>query len=128
MIVHWPFNLNFPTPRISSINIQGLSAYSVEKKGITRFNNKIELLKELAAFSDIINIQETHLRFYDKSTLKLIFPRWNIYYNDYKSNSKGTIIMISDRLLKFFTSKHNIITNGCSVCILLLMVAVYVYY
>jgi len=111
---NWPFESQFPTPKIASFNTNGLSAYDKNAIGSQRFLSCIKTIRILGENSDIILIQETHLNHNEGYLLNANFPSWKIYYNNYNSASMGCAILVSRRIHQFFNIKHEIYDIGAS--------------
>ena len=96
---------SIPHPSVISHNLNSLSAYSIHK---ARKIAIIKTIRRLTALASIVFLQETHLHFFDKDTLKTEFPRHKMYYNNFqttKTKSKaraGTIIMIHESITNHY--------------------------
>jgi len=90
-------NANIPHPTITTLNVNGLSAHSVERSSKTarRHRNIIGIITTLLQTSDILCLQETKLGANDSNALKLYFPHHTIHYNNDRINHAGTIIITS---------------------------------
>ena len=98
MILPWPVQTLLPTPRISSFNLNGFSAYQGHLVSKARHLALLRIILALTATSDIINLQETRLNPYDYHILNSNFPKWKIYHNNNNSKSLGNAILVSPRL------------------------------
>jgi len=112
MIRSWPFPSTIPTPRLSSFNIRGLSAYHINKTTKDRHLKIINIINNLTQKSDIILLQETHLNPNEKYELQHNFPHWKVYYNNKSSNSAGTAMLIAPKLHKNLDIEHHIHQTG----------------
>lgn len=90
----------FPTPRITSLNINSLSYYATTGPSLVRQSKVNEILQHLKARSDLIALQETGLLPGSNAlVLSSSFAGWGRFHNPYKKNVAGTSVLISPALM-----------------------------
>ena len=84
-----------PHPCITTFNINSLSYHALGTKGTTRRQRKINYIDKLLKGCDILCLQEPKLGKYDSSALKTHFPHHHIFYNNYRLNHAGTMVLVN---------------------------------
>ena len=97
-------NTNLPAYRITTFNVNSLSAYATTRNSDTakRHANIVNAIGHLLRTTDILALQETHLGTHDRHTLKYNLPNHHIFYNNYKRRQRGTMLIISNKILKHY--------------------------
>jgi len=114
MIASWPFPSRIPTPRISTFNLRGLSAYHKTTHTKLRYLTLIGIITSLAKKSDVILLQETHLNPKEKYEIQNHFPSRDVFYNNKNSKSQGNAIMVAPLLHKNMHILHQVHIVGAT--------------
>ena len=91
-----------PTPTITSWNPNSLSYYRLKGSGWARRGNIVTNLLHLKRSSDIICIQETHLKRNEMTALDSVFRGWSRFYNN-ADGRQGTMIIISPKYTRSYS-------------------------
>ena len=84
-----------PNPRISSWNTNSLSVYGTSDSCKARRGNIYQNLRQLKAISDIVCLQETHLKEGDVLAARSVFGKnWLFLYNN-ANGRRGTLTIVS---------------------------------
>ena len=84
-----------PNPRTTSWNTNSLSVYGTDDSCKLRRGNIYDNLRQLKRISEIICLQETHLKEGDYLAARSVFgDKWKFFYNN-ANGRKGTHVIVS---------------------------------
>ena len=96
-------NTNIPHPGITSFNTRSLSTHAKGVGGKERKSRVIKFIRQLAAKSDVICLQETNLGSLDKRALTEDFPNHLVFHNPLKFGTAGSAILVSTKYARNYT-------------------------
>ena len=102
--VELSLNTNLPLYKITTLNLNSLSANPTTSTGkqAQRHSNIGKAICALLRTNHILALQETHLGRNDHHALSTHLPNHHIFYNNYKRGQRGTILIVSNKILKHY--------------------------